>query len=147
MGSDEHRRKRTLVIGIVFGSVYLISGILQFLTSISIIDDPIGNLPGDVIGGSVMIIISMIFIAGVLSYKKEEGKMRSYILVGTFLSIFYGITQVLVTISEYISHLIGATGAEEDIIINLLAPSIILCILLIPIGVSMILFKARGENR
>ncbi len=136
-----------MILGIVFGSAYLISGILQFLSSISIIDDPIGNLPGDVIGGSVMIIISIIFIAGVLSYKKEEGRMRSFLLVGTFLSILYGITQALVTISDQVSDLIGTTEGAGNIIINLSAPSIILCILLIPVGASMLLFTIRGEKR
>jgi hypothetical protein len=113
-----------------FSIVYAISGFLQIAVSTGLTSDPTGTVSNDVLGGLVLLIISVIFGTGVLMTGKGRNETRSYYLVGSFLAVIYGLTGFLITISGFISSITGL----EEVGVNVsdfAEPSIILSLMVI----------------
>ena len=49
---------------LLLGSFYLAAGVLQFLRSITIFEDPTGVIPDDPVGSWVLLVISVVLLGG-----------------------------------------------------------------------------------
>ena len=96
--------KNKYLFGMLAGSLYIIIGILQILTSFGdfLIIEIYLLIPNDIIGGFILIVIGSVYSFGVYEVRKGIFEGVAYFYVGIILSIFFMMIYSLILLVNYI---------------------------------------------
>ena len=90
--------------GKIMAGYALIAGILY--SSVGVMEI-FGAIHRDIIGGIMLIIIALTYLAGVKESFKGSYRGLSFLIGGLFLSTIYGILYILAIIANWLEYLIG----------------------------------------
>ncbi len=82
-----------IIFGAVLGALYVGTAILQFIWAIfgPLADLEVLLISGDVFSGFVLLVIGAVLLTGARKFSTDTGEGVSFIYVGIFLSVLFGL--------------------------------------------------------
>ena len=144
MGFNKNIGTKLAVYSILIGILYAVFGVLEILigwgdltgTDVSLIPSlelaGVTVVPPDVFGGVMLIIISIVYLAGVKQQAKGNREGLSFLLVGSLLAtVFFGV-YLAIMLSNGVGYLFQFEDWLEWIWLDDLRPGIWLFLLALP---------------
>ncbi|MFW9889760.1 MAG: hypothetical protein ACFFER_16350 [Candidatus Thorarchaeota archaeon] len=97
--------RATWPFSFILGMVYLAGGLLWFISSIGItIPFPVTSDP---VSSLMLVIVSIVFLAGVNPLRRDEKEGIAYIAVGIFLAGILFVLQMVILSTNYLGWILG----------------------------------------
>jgi len=96
----EEKVKAMGIYAAIIGLIYLFISIMEIFGGIY-------NVPKDIFGGLVLLVIAATYLTGVKRALKGECKGLSFLIAGVFLSSVFGILYILILFANWLEYLIG----------------------------------------